>query len=290
MASPFGQFGASSRSLPGVQGLTTGNVPALLSGQANVGNLASLSGAGGGSPLSLTGSSMPSFSATGGLPGATGTQNFDASGLQSSGVSSSTLQLMAQIATMMASVLSGITQFIQTLMASTAARQQQAAATGTPATGSPGASPSPGATPSPSPASGAAPTGNGGAPSSKGFQLPLAKGSYSLGDGLGAGRDHGGQDLPAASGTPVLAAKDGVLERREDPGGYGTYAVIKHPDGSETLYGHLSAYGQFETGQQVKAGDVIGKVGSTGRSTGPHLHFEIKLNGNRVEPREYVNF
>lgn len=100
----------------------------------------------------------------------------------------------------------------------------------------------------------------------------------------GARGNHTGLDLAAPTGTPVVAAAAGTVVRAGDAGGYGQLIVLRHADGSETRYAHLSAIG-VEVGAQVARGQPIGAVGSTGRSTGPHLHFELRRNGQAVDPR-----
>ncbi|WP_428660491.1 M23 family metallopeptidase [Reyranella sp.] len=101
---------------------------------------------------------------------------------------------------------------------------------------------------------------------------------------------HEGVDLVAEMGTPVRAAGDGVVRGAEPKGGYGNWIEIEHAPGAKapelaTVYGHLSAFAPgIVPGAQVKQGDVIGFVGSTGRSTGPHLHFEILTNGKPTNP------
>lgn len=101
------------------------------------------------------------------------------------------------------------------------------------------------------------------------------------------GRDsfHNGVDLAIEQGTPIYAAYDGVVTTAitEDYGGYGKYVIITHGDGYSTLYGHMSECA-VEHGGAVKAGDVIGYVGSTGSSTGPHLHFTVMINGGSINP------
>ena len=105
--------------------------------------------------------------------------------------------------------------------------------------------------------------------------------------GMRWGRMHNGVDMAADFGTPILAAMDGVITRVDfDPGGYGNYITIKHNDGSisETLYGHMEST-SVTVGQEVKAGQPIGAMGSTGGSTGPHLHFEVRDNNDqRIDP------
>ena len=105
---------------------------------------------------------------------------------------------------------------------------------------------------------------------------------------------HEGVDLAAELGTPILAAGDGVVLGAEPKGGYGNWIEIEHVPGAQapelaTVYGHLSGFAPgIEPGVRVKQGDVIGFVGSTGRSTGPHLHFEILQNGRPTNPMTSV--
>lgn len=95
---------------------------------------------------------------------------------------------------------------------------------------------------------------------------------------------HTGIDVPAPKGTKVLAAKSGtVLTSAYNKGGYGNYVVVRHSSGNTTLYAHLSSRSVKE-GDSVKQGQVIGLVGSTGRSTGNHLHYEIRVNDVRIDP------
>lgn len=97
-------------------------------------------------------------------------------------------------------------------------------------------------------------------------------------------RCHFGIDLAAATGTPILAAKDGTVEVAGDRGdGFGLKIVLKHPDGSKSLYAHLSKI-NVSQGQQVKQGSAIGLMGSTGNSTGPHLHWEVDLGNGTIDP------
>ena len=96
---------------------------------------------------------------------------------------------------------------------------------------------------------------------------------------------HHGVDLAAPKNTPIMAAADGVITQLGRKGGYGKYIRIRHTDGFETAYGHMNGYRQdLKVGSKVKRGEVIGYVGSTGRSTGPHLHFEVLKNNKTVNP------
>ena len=98
-------------------------------------------------------------------------------------------------------------------------------------------------------------------------------------------RMHTGIDYAAPQGTRVLAPSDGVVSFRGWKGGYGNAVMVTHDNGMETLYGHLSAFiSGVDVGTRVNAGTVIGLVGSTGHSTGPHLHYEVRINGQPVNP------
>jgi len=102
---------------------------------------------------------------------------------------------------------------------------------------------------------------------------------------LGYNRMHRGIDFAARTGTPIYAAGDGRLVRVGRYGGYGNYIRIAHGDGYATAYAHLSRFADgMRSGRRVEQGEVIGYVGSTGRSTGPHLHFEVLKNGEQVDP------
>jgi murein DD-endopeptidase MepM/ murein hydrolase activator NlpD len=98
---------------------------------------------------------------------------------------------------------------------------------------------------------------------------------------------HGGIDIAVPRGTPVKAAADGVVKFAGWRGGYGYAVVVEHTDGSETLYAHNDKL-LVEKGQEVDAGDQLSLSGSTGKSTGPHLHFEVRLNGTLVNPMKYL--
>lgn len=105
------------------------------------------------------------------------------------------------------------------------------------------------------------------------------------------GRFHYGTDVAAPMGSPIVAMDDGVVIWADWPGNayhwaYGKMIVVNHPDGYQTRYGHLSAFNSYP-GKKVKKGDVIGYTGNTGRSSGPHLHFETRLNGKVHDPLVY---
>jgi murein DD-endopeptidase MepM/ murein hydrolase activator NlpD len=98
---------------------------------------------------------------------------------------------------------------------------------------------------------------------------------------------HKGMDFTAKKGTPIFATGDGVIAKADNTAsGYGNHIVIRHGYGYETLYGHLSKY-NCRAGQRVKRGDIIGYVGSTGRSEAPHLHYEVHKDGNVVNPLNF---
>jgi len=98
-------------------------------------------------------------------------------------------------------------------------------------------------------------------------------------------RMHTGVDLASKTGTPIYASGDGVVEKAQWVSGYGKFVELKHVNGFETGYGHMSRIADgMKPGVKVRQGQIIGYVGSTGNSTGPHLHFEIKVNGRFVDP------
>lgn len=98
-------------------------------------------------------------------------------------------------------------------------------------------------------------------------------------------RMHQGIDFAAPTGTPIYAAGDGVVKRAGRNGGYGNYIQIRHGNGYDTAYAHLSKIAQgMQAGTRVTQGEVIGYVGSTGASTGPHLHYEVHVEGKQVDP------
>jgi len=100
---------------------------------------------------------------------------------------------------------------------------------------------------------------------------------------LGTLRAHNGVDLAATYGSPIVATANGVVGTAGWSGGYGLLVSLDHGSGLQTRYGHMSRV-NVAPGQQVHKGDVIGYVGSTGMSTGPHLHYEIRINGQAINP------
>ncbi|MBU2586815.1 MAG: M23 family metallopeptidase [Alphaproteobacteria bacterium] len=104
---------------------------------------------------------------------------------------------------------------------------------------------------------------------------------------LGGRRNHTGIDLAAPTGTPIYATADGVIGRADWYSSYGLYISINHGASMETRYAHLSRLA-VAAGDNIKKGDLIGYVGSTGRSTGPHLHYEVRVDGLAVNPIPYM--
>jgi len=103
-------------------------------------------------------------------------------------------------------------------------------------------------------------------------------------------RWHYGIDLALTAGDSVLAAFDGVVRIcKYNRGGFGNYIMLRHHNGLETIYGHLDKQ-LVKVGQHVKAGDLIGLGGSTGKSSGPHLHFEVRYQGNAIDPKSLYDF
>ena len=100
------------------------------------------------------------------------------------------------------------------------------------------------------------------------------------------GRRHQGVDLPLKTGAPIYATFTGKVRVSKYWGAYGNIVIIRHENGIETFYAHLSER-LVEQDQWVNAGEVIGYGGSTGRSTGPHLHFEVLINGTAVDPMQF---
>lgn len=128
--------------------------------------------------------------------------------------------------------------------------------------------------------------------------VPLRKpiiGDVDLSSGFGVRTDpflgrpamHSGLDFRSEAGDPVRATANGVVETAGWSGGYGKLVEIDHGNGYSTRYGHLSEI-DVRVGQQIKIGQIIGKVGSTGRSTGPHLHYETRIDGDAVDPQKFL--
>ena len=125
-----------------------------------------------------------------------------------------------------------------------------------------------------------------GAPSSSGLIWPV-NGPVVSGYGMRWGRMHEGIDIAAASGTSIAAAAAGTVIHAGWLGGYGNLVVLDHGNGLATAYAHASAI-LVGVGQQVSQGETIALVGSTGNSSGPHLHFEVRVNGSAVDPLGYL--
>lgn len=123
-------------------------------------------------------------------------------------------------------------------------------------------------------------------------KLPLAmpvKSSFRYTSGFGRrwGRMHEGVDMAGPTGTPVYATGDGVISFAGRQSGYGNLIKVTHELGTETRYAHLSKI-RVKRGQRVSQGELIGDMGNTGRSTGPHLHYEVHMNGRAVDPMRFI--
>ena len=120
------------------------------------------------------------------------------------------------------------------------------------------------------------------------FDIPV-KASYRFTSGFGKrwGRMHKGTDFAAPTGTPIYATADGVVVAAGWSSGYGRLTKIQHEFGIETRYAHQSAI-NVKVGQRVSRGERIGAIGNSGRSTGPHLHYEVRVGGNAVNPMNYI--
>jgi murein DD-endopeptidase MepM/ murein hydrolase activator NlpD len=120
-----------------------------------------------------------------------------------------------------------------------------------------------------------------------------ARGSYSSGFGwrlhpiLGEYMMHEGQDISGPIGLPVVATAAGKVVEEEFSSSFGNYVVLAHGGGIRTLYAHLSAF-RCEVGKSVRRGEVIGLLGTTGRSTGPHVHYEVHVDGKPVDPLPWI--
>ncbi|MCW2924824.1 MAG: Peptidase [Thermoleophilia bacterium] len=143
------------------------------------------------------------------------------------------------------------------------------------------------AAPAPGAAAPARPTG-----AAAGRQVKPVEG-YTVTQGFGGAGKHPGIDLSVAQGTPIVApARGKVVESAFEAGGYGNYVTVDHGDGTFTRFGHMVAPSGLHVGDVVEAGGALGNVGSTGNSTGPHLHFEVLRGGvapaNRVDPAPFL--
>lgn len=122
------------------------------------------------------------------------------------------------------------------------------------------------------------------------FTLPTNSQRVTAGYGLqnpSWPQSHQGIDLKARTGTPVYASADGTVQLVTTEPKWGNRVILKHANGYQTLYGHMNGF-KVKRGQSVKAGDIIGNVGSTGQSTGPHLHFEIRKDGQTLDPSPMI--
>ena len=127
------------------------------------------------------------------------------------------------------------------------------------------------------------------------FASPLERRAFFVSSEYGLrehNRHHNGIDLAAEAGTPIMAAADGVVAvSRHEEGGYGNFVEVEHDGGWRTLYAHCEASNLRRVGEAVGRGDVIARVGSTGRSSGPHLHFEIRdPSDDPQDPSHFVFF
>jgi murein DD-endopeptidase MepM/ murein hydrolase activator NlpD len=104
----------------------------------------------------------------------------------------------------------------------------------------------------------------------------------------GEGAFHTGVDISAAVGTPIRAAADGIVMHAEWAGAYGKMVVIDHGNGLTTRYAHLSRF-DVVPGQEIRRGEIVGASGGTGRVTSPHLHYEVRLGGNPINPYTYLS-
>ncbi|MXO91559.1 M23 family metallopeptidase [Pontixanthobacter aquaemixtae] len=124
-------------------------------------------------------------------------------------------------------------------------------------------------------------------------RMPLDGSYMSSGYGMrthpvtGGRRRHKGIDLAAPTGTPIYATADGTVSRASRFSSYGLYVSMEHGAGLQTRFAHMSRIAVAD-GQRVRKGEIIGYVGSTGRSTGPHLHYEVRIDGKAVNPVPYM--
>lgn len=120
------------------------------------------------------------------------------------------------------------------------------------------------------------------------FTSPTRGGTITSNFGERWGKNHNGLDIAGNIGDPVMAVLDGKVKSTfYERDGYGNVVILEHEGGIETRYAHMSKIG-VKIGDTIKKGDIVGEVGSTGRSTGPHLHFEVRVNGSPVDPQKYI--
>lgn len=121
------------------------------------------------------------------------------------------------------------------------------------------------------------------------FDMPVRAGTFRYTSGFGYrwGRLHAGTDMAGPIGTPIYATADGVVTHADWQSGYGRLIKIQHQFGLETRYAHLSRI-SVKKGQRVSRGDRIGDMGNSGRSTGPHLHYEVRVGGEAINPMTYI--
>ena len=122
------------------------------------------------------------------------------------------------------------------------------------------------------------------------WSMPLKQSIINSNFGLRHYKWHYGTDLDLVIGDSVFACFDGVVRiSKYNPGGYGNYVLVRHHNGLDTLYGHMTER-LVKVGQHVKAGELIGWGGNTGRSSGPHLHFEVRYHGEAIDPSYVYDF
>ena len=119
------------------------------------------------------------------------------------------------------------------------------------------------------------------------FMRPIIGGTITSVYGKRSSGFHTGLDLATSTGTPIYASASGTVKFAGTQGGYGKLVIIDHGNGYQTYYAHCSAI-YVTAGQNVNQGDNISAVGSTGNSTGPHVHFEIRYNGSTLNPQNYI--
>ena len=140
----------------------------------------------------------------------------------------------------------------------------------------------------------AAPTGAAQAQAGPGGMITPVDGRWSSPYGMrthpvtGSQKMHSGQDIAAPTGTPIKAAAAGTVSYSGVMGGYGNVVIIDHGNGTQTRYAHCSTL-EAKVGDKVSAGQMVARVGSTGMSTGPHLHFEVRRDGEAVDPGPFLN-